>query len=297
MNKFYLHTVSFLSKHRNGLLLFLLFWVCVFTAFAVRTYHYNTAVYELNAMIEDIPVKERDPEPGFFKKFLPYYHKNFSPFTIESAMMYSYSKDIALGKGVRKEDPALCGIEDIPPYAQMNMGLEWFLGWGWKIKNAIFPDSEASPRQELFQDYPYMAQWMSSQLRFWASLTSGFVFLWLIMLRCPKLPALYGGLLHAVSLAAVARSTGQDFVRGEFCIPLITATIVLAYSIYKKPAAWKYVLIFLTAFLAFVTWDLCQMLFGTWICFELLRFFLGRPMPAPRRNAWICIAAAILLNA
>ena len=97
-------------------------------AFFVRTYHYNLAVYDLNAVIQDIPVKDRDPEPGFFRRFLPLPHQNFSPFTIESAMMYSYAQDIALGKGVPAEDPSLCAIEDIPPYAQMNMALEWFLG-------------------------------------------------------------------------------------------------------------------------------------------------------------------------
>jgi len=286
-----------LKRKRQPVVIFCLFVLCVFISFSVRTYHYNNSVYALNFLIHDIPESELAPKPGFWKNFLPGYHRNFSPFTIESAMMYSYAQDIAEGKKVLKSDPGLCGMEDIPPYAQMNMGLEWFLGWGWRMKNFFFPDPAPDGKQILFQDHPYMAQWMSGQLRLWASLTSGFVFLWLITLGCGKCFALFGGLLHAVSLAAVARSTGQDIVRGEFCIPLITASVVLAYCIFRKPKIWKYILLFCTSFLAFVSWDLCQMLFGTWMCMELVRFFFGGKMSVSRGCVWLTISLAILMNA
>ena len=141
-----------------------------------------------------------------------------------------------------------------------------------------------------------MAQWMSGQLRFWASLTSGLIFLWLIIMGCPKFFATLGGLLHAVSPAAIARSTGQDIVRGEFCIPLIIGAIVLLYSICKAPRLWKYILLFAVTALAFAAWDLCQMLFGTFAVYEILRFVLGRRMTKPRLYAWCAIAGGILFN-
>lgn len=267
-----------------------LFLACVLTAFLFRTWHYNTSVRALEDVIGDVPAAERSGEPGF----LPRKHKNFTPFTIESAMMYTYAQDIALGKGVPASDPLLNGQEDLAPYEQMHMGLEWFLGYGWRLKNAVSPDPEPTANEKRFQDHPAMAQWMSAQLRLWASLTSGLIFLWLIVLRCPKILAFGAGLLHAVAPAAIARATGQDIVRGEFTIPLILASFVLAHWIYVRPKFWKYPLLFAATFLAFATWDLCQMLFGCWAVFEILRFTLGRRMSNPRLYAWIAMAAAIV---
>lgn len=268
-----------------------LFLICVLTAFFMRTLHYNQAVYQLGKVIGDVPETELT-EPGF----LPQYHKNFSPFTIESGMMFAYAQDVATGKGVPERDELLNGIEHIPPYGQMNMALEWFLGWGWKVKNAVAPDPEPSKNELKYQDHPRMAQWMSGQLRFWASLTSGLIFLWLIVMGCPKFFALLGGLLHAVSPAAIARSTGQDIVRGEFCIPLIIGAILLLYSTAKTPRLWKYILLFIITALAFAAWDLCQMLFGTFAVYEILRFVLGRRMTKPRLYAWCAIAGGIVFN-
>lgn len=288
---------------------FLLFLLCVFCAFAVRTWHYNTSVELIGDIIRDDPDAGKTQQPGAFRKLFPRYHRNFAPFTIESAMMFAYAQDVALGKGVPKSDPRLAGMEDLPPYAQMNMGLEWFLGWGWRLRSRLFRDPEPTANELCFQDVPAMAQWMSLQLRLWASLTTGFLFLWLLAMRCPRGLALLGALIHAVALAAVARSTGQDFVRGEFCIPLYTACLALVWSIsarprITRPRIWKYallsiqyVLLFFASFLAFVTWDLCQMLFGVWVLCELLGYVLGFRINRARMIAWGVIACAILLNA
>lgn len=278
--------------HSRQLKNFLLFLFCVLTAFLMRTWHYSADVYELGKIMRDMPQSALS-DPGF----LPHYHKNFSPFTIESAMMFGYAQEIALGKEVPSRDMRLNGMEDIPPYGQMNMALEWFLGWSWRIKNTLFPDPPPAPEETRFQDNPRMAQWMSAELRLWASLTSGFVFLFLIAAGCPALFAFPAGLLHAVSLAAIARATGQDIVRGEFCIPLILAAMVLAHSLYRRPKLWKYLFLFPVTALAFAAWDLCQMLFGCWALYEVLRFVLGRRMTTPRLHVWIVITADVLFNA
>lgn len=283
---------TFLCRHRSGLLTFALFALCVFAAFLMRTWHYNTSVHALAKAIGDVPQTELSA-PGM----LPAFHKNFAPFTIESAMMFTYAQDIATGKGVPARDELLNGMEDIPPYGQMSMTLEWFLGWGWRIKNFFAPDPPPSENELRFQDHPRMAQWMSGQLRFWASITSGLLFLWLVVMGCPRKFAVIAGLLHAVSPAAIARSTGQDIVHGEFCIPLIMAAFVLAYSIYRKPQIWKYILLFCTTALAFATWDLCQMLFGAWAAYEVLRLILKYRFTKTRLYVWLTITAAVLFNA
>ncbi len=269
-----------------------LFVVCVLAAFFMRTWHYNRAVYDLGRAMGDVSVQELKTD-----SFLPQWHKNFSPFTIESAMMFSYARDIACGKGVPARDPLLNGLEDIPPYGQMIMGLEWFLGWGWKVKNFFSPDPEPSKEELRYQDHPRMAQWMSGQLRLWTSLTSGIIFLWLVIMGCPRYLSLIAGLLHAVSTAAIARSTGQDIVRGEFCFPLIAASIAVAFSIYRNPKIWKSILLFIVSFSAFATWDLCQLPFGAWAMCEVIRFVFGRKMTRPRLLVWGIITSAIICNA
>lgn len=281
-------------KRRPALTVTLLFFLCVFISFSVRTYHYNNSVYELGKIIRDVPDEK---QPSFFKRFIPYYHKNFAPFTIESGMMFSYAQDIAEGKGVPKNDKLLLGQEDIAPYEQMIMGLEWFLGWGYRIKNAVFPDPSPTPEEQRFEDNPRMSQWMSMQIRLWASLTTGFIFLWLIVLRCPPWLAFLGGLLHAVSLAAVARATGQDLVRGEFAMPFLIATLVLAHSIYLKPGRLKYLFLLFSSFAALATWDLCLGFFSVWAVFEIFRYGVGGIVTPARRNAWIIILIAVGLNA
>ena len=290
------HPVSSFISRCGRLWNAFLFLVILLTAFAFRTYHYNTSVQMLNTVIGEVPQKDRQ-HMSFFERFLPVRHNNFSPFTIESAMMFSYSQDIAEGKGVPERDETLKHMEDIPPYAQMNMALEWFLGWGWRLKQKIAPDPESSPREKLFQDHPYMAQWMSAQIRLWASLTSALIFLWLLLLKCPRGLAFCGGFLHAVALAAIARSTGQDLVRGEFCIPLITMTFVLAAWCNARVRWWKAPIIFAVVFLAFIAWDLCQMIFTSWAVIEIVRMQLGYRMKRGTLYVWGAIAAAVLLNA
>ena len=288
--------ISTFIAHHGRLWNTFLFLVILLTAFSFRTYHYNTSVKILGEKIRDVPA-DKVQHRTFFEYFLPLRHNNFSPFTIESAMMFSYSQDIAEGKGVPARDETLKHMEDIPPYAQMNMALEWFLGWGWRIKQKIVPDPEASPREKLFQDHPYMAQWMSAQIRLWASLTSAFIFLWLLLLKCPRKLAFCGGFLHAVALSAIARSTGQDLVRGEFCIPLITMTFVLAAWCNARARWWKAPIVFAVVFLAFIAWDLCQMIFSAWALTEALRAVCGFRMKRGMLYTWIAIAAAVLLNA
>lgn len=287
--------INWFSRHHKSLIA-LLFLICVLVSFGIKTYHYNNAVETLGAAIEDVPPAQRTKIP-FLLKFLPHYHNHFSPFTIESGMMFSYAQSIAEGKGVPKSDPLLLGQTDLPPYAQMIMGLEWFLGWGHRLKNAIVADPSPTTQELRFQDHPYMAQWMSTQIRLWASLTTGFLFLWLIVLRCPTGLAFTAAMIHAVAVASVARATGQDFVRGEFCMPFLMATLCLAHSCYLRGVVWKWGLLFLSAFCAMTFWDLSLMFFSAWSVFELLRYLLSGRVTRRRQIAWGILYGAILVSA
>ena len=118
---------------------FLLFLICVLAAFAMRTHNYNREAEAVAAAVRDRPAVKLN----FLQKFLPVTHHNFMPYSIECAMMFGYIQDIAAGRTIPKSDPNLHGLEDIAPYRQMIMGLEWFLGWGYRIKS-LFVGKEVS---------------------------------------------------------------------------------------------------------------------------------------------------------
>ena len=46
--------------------------------------------------------------------------------------------------------------------------------------------------------------------------------------------AFFGGMFHAVAISAIARSTGQDIIRGNFALTVISALLLLFYSSTEK---------------------------------------------------------------
>ncbi|MBQ9336377.1 MAG: hypothetical protein IJS14_03650 [Lentisphaeria bacterium] len=271
---------------------FLLFLICVLAAFAMRTHNYNREAEAVAAAVRDRPAVKLN----FLQKFLPVTHHNFMPYSIECAMMFGYIQDIAAGRTIPKSDPNLHGLEDIAPYRQMIMGLEWFLGWGYRIKSLFAPDPPPSPLEKKYQDNVYLAQWTAFQLRLWISLSSGFLFLLLIVLRCRTRLAFFGGMFHAVAISAIARSTGQDIIRGNFALPVISGFLLLLYSCYTRGKRWMYALLFLAAFTAFSTWDLCLGFFSALTLFELGRWLFGGRISVRRQKAWLVVACAVVLS-
>ncbi len=288
--------MNFIKKyrHHHALLTLILFLTVTAVSFAVKTWHFNHEASEVAGQIGDTsPVKYHS-----IRDFLPEDRPNFIPFTIESAMMFAYASDIAEGKKVPARDPRLAYLPDVPPYAQMNMALEWALGWSWRIRNALLPAPDnPTAAERRFQDNPAFARWVSLQIRIWTALISGFIFLWLAALRTPLRFAFAGGLLHAVAAASIARATGQDIVRGDFCIPLILASFVLAYSFAAAPKRWKLLLLFLGTALAFAAWDLCQLIFNAWAMVEMIRVLFGGICNRKRIAVWLVITLAVVFNA
>ena len=92
--------------------LFLISFIFVIlVAFAIRTYDYNR-------------------EAGRFDGFVP--------FTLESAMMYSYAREIAEKGCLPDKDKALAGMDDLSINRQMSISMEYFLGYGYRLKSLIF---------------------------------------------------------------------------------------------------------------------------------------------------------------
>jgi len=221
----------------------------------------------------------------------------FIPFLVESSMMYSYAKDVGCGEGIKEFDPSLVGMKDISVHRQFSSGLEYFLGYGYKIKNYILPSSEEARSPDDYEDTPDFSAWVRIQLRAWISLISGFIFLWLIALRIPWKTAFFGGILHAVSSAAIARYTGQDIVRGNFTLPLIVGTFLAATWFLRRPTSRKLILTGIVAFLALATWDMTQICFAVWCLAEITRILSGGKANRKRKHLWLTLMGSAILAA
>lgn len=239
----------------------------------------------------------KDSEQGLNQKV------NFVPFLIESAMMYSYAQDVASGRGIPDFDDKLTEMADVAVNQQFTPGLEYILGNTYRVKNWLFGRKTLSSQETQFEDDPAFADWCRQQIRIWAGIISGLIFLWLIALRLPWIIAFFGGLLHAFAPAAIARYTGQDIVRGNFALPLIVGTFLVIYWYLRQPSKPKLIMAGLVAFLALATWDMTQIVFAVWGLGEILRLACQPErahIPAgltKRQKIWLTLFAATLAAA
>ncbi|MFA6291201.1 MAG: hypothetical protein WC637_05430 [Victivallales bacterium] len=268
---------------KSGRLFIFLLFLCIFIfSFSMRTFIFDREEARIAACYKDMP----QPKTG-----------TFIPFFIESAIMYSYASDVASGRGIPKYDRRLPASGNVRVCEQDTVGMEYFLGYGYRLRNMIFPFPKLSPEVQTYEDNPYFTNWARLQLRLWASTVPALIFLFLIVMRCPWVFALAGGILTCVAPAAIARYTGQDIVRGEFCMPILMSVFVVGYWYLGRPSNKKLVLLGVTAFFAMATWDMCQICFGIWGLSEIVRIICGGKTNLKRIKLWAVIYAAVLLAA
>ncbi|MDD3118154.1 MAG: hypothetical protein PHQ27_03165 [Victivallales bacterium] len=223
---------------------------------------------------------------------------DFVPFMVESAIMYGYAQDVAAGKSIAGCDADIGGgLDRVPVADQMLLGLEYFLGWSYRIKTFFTGRPQLSPGATDYEDNPDFTAFARMEIRAWISLVGGLIFLWLILMRVPWLWATVAGLWYAVSPAAIARYTGQDLVRGEFAMPFIIGCLMLMAWIMRRPAGFKYVLLGLCTMASFAFLDAPQFFFTFWAGLELLRLLLGGRTTTKRRSAWLAIYVGTVLAA
>jgi hypothetical protein len=249
-----------MPRLKHNLLLLCLFTAAVTAAFAVRTF-----------------ICARDTQA--IRKAV---NADFVPYLVESSIMYGFARDAGTGKGIPEYDQRLIGMEHIKVSEQMPLGVEYFLGCSWRLKNFIFGRPALTPEQLCYDSTPDAAAFMRFLLRFWTSLTAGVIFLWLYWLGCPLLFAFGGAMLHAVAPAAVVRHTGQDILCEAFALPFIA----LAFAC--RAAALRYQRPLLTGlsgaavFAATAFWDMSQICFLLYVIYELLRWLCGGELSIPR---------------
>ncbi len=222
---------------------------------------------------------------------------DFAPYFVESSIMHDYARDVASGKGIPEYDSQLGPMSTVPLSHQMSLGLEYYLGWTYKLKNMIFGQPKLTPKDTVYEDDPHFTNFSRHALRFWFCLAGGFLLLWLIALRCPWYFALTGVLLHTVSPAAIARYTGQDILRGNFALTFIVATFMLGAWIMRKNSPVKLILAALTAYCAAAFWDVSQLWFSLWAIAEIIRLLVIGKFSKRRVALWTTLYIALGLAA
>lgn len=219
---------------------------------------------------------------------------DFAPFEVESAIMYSYINDIADGKGIPEYDPRLKLTHKYRVSEQMSLGVEYFLGWGLALRRALVkPDT---PPNNDYERDPAETSWIISQLRLWACLVPGLVYLWLIFINCPWYIALIGGILCSIAPASVARHTGQLILKGTFALPFLAATLAFFPLAFKRKDIISIILVMVFAFCSTVFWDASQFVLGIWAVFEILRWIIYGSNER-RKYVFIAVYAALILAA
>jgi len=220
---------------------------------------------------------------------------SFVPFTLESAMMYSYSWDVAKGT-FHEYDETLSGFSGISVPEQMSMSLEYFLGYGYKTKDFLFGGENGLAINNF--DYGInedFLNWVRFQLRFWISLTAGLIFIWLLFLDCSIIYASLGGLLFAVTPVAIARATGQDIIKENFAIPLIMTCFVVYLWYLKRPKNYKLIFLVCATVLSLVSWDMTQLCLALWVVYEIIVTVCVDKKEENHLPAWIIIYASSVI--
>ena len=252
-----------------------LFILAVLLAFAVRTYVCNRELAYIKI------------QTG----------ADFYPFWVESSIMYGFAKDVGSGKGIPDYDRSLAGMDKVKVSEQMPLGIEYFLGYSWRITKLLFGEPALSPADKIYEDDPAGAAFMRNTIRLWASLTAGFIFLWLYFLRCPLPWASAGVLIYIFAPAAIARYTGQDILCEDFAMPFLAAAFAFGAFAMRKRSVRALLLTGVCTFCATAFWDMSQLCFLLWGVYEIIRVMSGGNTSGKRLQFYLFMYAALLLSA
>ncbi|MEI8248290.1 MAG: hypothetical protein WCI51_20815 [Lentisphaerota bacterium] len=262
-------TKTFLSQT------WVLFILAVLLAFAVRTYVCNRELASIKS------------QTG----------ADFYPFFVESSIMYGFAKDVGSGKGIPAYDHSLAGMDKIKVSEQMPLGIEYFLGYSWRIAKLFFGEPSMSAADKVYEDDPAGAAFMRNTIRLWASLTAGFILLWLYFLRCPLPWAAAGSLIYAFAPAAIARYTGQDILCENFAMPFLAAAFACGAFALRKRSIRALLLTGFCIFCATAFWDMSQLCFLLWGVYEIIRVMSGGSTSGKRLQFYLFMYASLLLSA
>ena len=180
------------------------------------------------------------------------------PFTLESAIQYRMTEQLAT-KQYTAHDAALQVPEGVDRPSTYSLGAEWvYVGI-----SRLMPDS--IPLAE-------RVRWASL---LWFCLGIPCLAIWVRYLFSSWTAGMVAGLVYAVTVAGVVRSTGQELSRENFALPLLLAHLLFhtrALIGVRNQSGWIGVTMTSAACLAvaMMTWDLVQFYVLCWALFALV---------------------------
>ncbi len=174
------------------------------------------------------------------------------PFTLESALTFRYVRMVSEQGCLPVHDPKTQHPEGVRVYETYSIGLEYV--WCWLASGL--------PKRIGFAE---RVRWVAAG---WFCMGIVFIFAWMRAAWGSLTGAFSGAACYAVSVASVARSTGQELSDENFALPLVLAAFAAAAWAGKQARFRHFALLTLLAALllawAMTTWDLLQViiLFG-----------------------------------
>ncbi|MCK5844837.1 MAG: hypothetical protein KAG97_09030, partial [Victivallales bacterium] len=213
------------------------------------------------------------------------------PFTGESARiaakawLLSHPGDVP---AVRFNDKSTCVDQ-----TWTELSLSRILAYAYISKLALSGRSTKLATRADFANDTDFAEFTQLLFRFWMSLLSGFVFLFLMILTRRRAVSMFGGVAHAL-MPATLFGAAIELSPANFALPLIAITFVFGVWHLKNPS-WRKALLAGIALIASVTlWSGAWTLFFFWGLAELLRIATGGASDQKRKELWFSLNAAAL---
>lgn len=204
------------------------------------------------------------------------------PFTLESALHFRM-QEISFFQGeIPKKDSRVQVPEGIHPHTTYTLGSE-------KIYDAMarmMPETWSLPKR-----------FRISQI-LWFSLGAPALAVFIFLLTGSRWAGFLGGMIYAVSIASVIRSSGIELSRENFAFPLLIAHLCARTWAGKphEPVVRRYGFLVSALLLgaALMTWDMIQFYLITWMLIEAFRDFF-RPRVGTYTRTELALLSVVLL--
>ncbi|MBE6404004.1 MAG: hypothetical protein E7039_09840 [Lentisphaerae bacterium] len=220
----------------------------------------------------------------------------FAPYLVESAIMYGYINKVADGENISGADPALPAMKDIKASEQMSLFLEYAGGWLLRAKRLFCGDPPVGEYERSYGETGFLR----TAFCLYIALSFGFIYIAMRFMKVPPLIALLAVAIEIFSAAALGRYTGQDFIKGAFAMPLLTAYIAAAAgAVY---GSWRQrkialILVFFTTIAAVAGWDASQLVIGLLAFCEIVRAIFTNHPSSKQRDLWCMTFIAMVISA
>jgi len=183
------------------------------------------------------------------------------PFTLESALQYRLAETLAETGRIPNDDLDIQYPDGITVHETYTLGAEY----------VFVPLSRLFPGGMTLAD---KLRWLQV---FWFCLGVPMMAVWVFGMSRSWRAGFFAGMLYAVCLAAVLRSTGQELSRENFALPLLIAHLALTALAAREKGRGRWLMALgsmLTLAWAAISWDLIQFYVTLWAigaCWRMLR--------------------------